>query len=560
MPPLDEPPRPHPARGWRFRAGAVAAAVCLVAGLASCRDPRSPDRRVPAGASDRPWPAHIFRKWPKPDLALVLSGSMHGYLLPCGCSSPQLGGLERRYNFVQILRQKGWPVVAVDVGDVAQKEGPLRLPNVPGLLKYRYAMKGLKEIGYTAVGIGEYEASLPLFEALCEWSLNEPSPRVVVANLKDAETNYPGTTRKWELAKVRGTDLTVGVTGLIGPTVAEKMAKRGGKQVDQVFDPSRPALEAVLGEMAQKQVDLRVLLYQGSQRLPREPGHGWKAEAVALAEAFPQFDVVVCLNEEDEPSAEPVWVPNAAAERKTLVAALGHKGKYVGVVGVFRTEQKDRPFELRYQLVEMSEWFKTPEEQENGHPVARLLEDYTREVRDGKLLDKYGQLDHRLQVAVKGVTPTYIGSDKCKKCHDGAYTVWKNTPHSHAYETLVVRAKHPSNRQFDGECIVCHTVGFGYRGGFVNAVRTPHLKDVGCESCHGPGSEHAANPTNKQWQALMNEWHAPEDEVPAAKTKRQERVEMFCITCHDADNDVTWKENAFERKWKRIAHPTVPVE
>src|SRR5262249_55118274 len=152
-------------------------------------------------------PPHLFRKWPKPDLALVLSGSMHGYLLPCGCSRPQVGGLERRYNFIQTLRQKGWPLVATDAGDVPQQQGPVNLPNIQGLIKYRYAMKALQQTGYTAVGIGQYEASMPLFNALGEWALNEPSPRVVVANLKDADTKFPEQTKKWERAQVAGSDL-----------------------------------------------------------------------------------------------------------------------------------------------------------------------------------------------------------------------------------------------------------------------------------------------------------------------------------------------------------------
>src|SRR5262245_13092873 len=43
-----------------------------------------------------------FRDWPPqpPDLTLILTGQMHGYYNPCGCSRPQLGGLERRYNFI----------------------------------------------------------------------------------------------------------------------------------------------------------------------------------------------------------------------------------------------------------------------------------------------------------------------------------------------------------------------------------------------------------------------------------------------------------------------------
>ena len=72
----------------------------------------------------------LFRGWPKPDVALMISGQMIGYLQPCGCSEPQLGGLARRYNFLQGLRDRGWNVVSADVGDVPQTSGPERYSNI----------------------------------------------------------------------------------------------------------------------------------------------------------------------------------------------------------------------------------------------------------------------------------------------------------------------------------------------------------------------------------------------------------------------------------------------
>jgi hypothetical protein len=560
MTPLDPPvspaptPRSRPARRWFLPVASLAAAFCVVAGLASCGSPLQTPK--PSGDAAAPaLPPALFRKWPKPDLAILLSGSMHGYLLPCGCSHPQVGGLERRYNFAQILRQKGWPLVAVDAGDVPQQEGPVRLPNQQGLIKYRYAMKALQLIGYSAVSIGEYDAALSLQKTLGEWALNEPSPRVVVANLKDAKDLFPDETKRWQLARVQGADITVGVTGLVGGTVGEKMH---AKDKDAAFTDTRAALNDVLKEMdeSKEKVDFRVLLYQGSQTVPFENNKKFAAEAVECAKAFPQFDLILALSEEDEPSSEPVWVTDKASGKKILVAALGHKGKYVGVVGVNRTGNPGRPYELRYQLVEMSEGFKTPDAEKPNQPIVKLIDAYTRELRDGNYLARYGQMRHSLQVAVPDVIPSYVGSDKCKKCHESAYAVWKKTPHSHAYQTLV-DAKYPSNRQYDPECIVCHTVGFGYKDGFKDAQQTPHLENVGCENCHGPGSEHASHPNDEKWQKLMNAWRAPETETEAARAKRHDRIDHFCQTCHDIDNDVTWKDNAFPRKWKVIAHPTI---
>src|SRR5204862_8174753 len=128
-------------------------------------------------------PPHLFNGWSKPDLVLLLSAEQHGYLLPCGCSRPQVGGLERRHNFLQLLKAKGWPVAAVDLGDIPQRQGPRLLPNVQGLIKYRYSMESLDKMGYLAVGLGAYEAELSLFSVLGEYALNFKTPRVLAANL-----------------------------------------------------------------------------------------------------------------------------------------------------------------------------------------------------------------------------------------------------------------------------------------------------------------------------------------------------------------------------------------
>jgi Cytochrome c554 and c-prime len=551
----DENPPPAPgekpflSRRLVFQLAALA--LIVVSGLAGtglARWLRPPEAETPKGPL-----TPYFHDWPKPDLVLVLTADQHGYLLPCGCSKPQEGGLERRYNLIQMLNDRGWPTTAVDLGNVPQVKAPADLPNVQKLIKYRYAMLAMQKMGYTAVGIGDYEASMPLFDALAEFALNEAKPRVVSANLMDREDKYPEQTKAWQQADpIKGVDLKLGVTADVGPSVYDLIKK---KDPSAHFGDSPAALNAVLKEMDDAGIDLRVLLYMGSlnQGPDKAPG-----EAAACAEAFPQFPLIVAQDDSDLARAAPVWVTNPKTNAKTMIVSLGHKAKSVGVVGVYRTGNAAQPFDLRYQLVDMSEDFTTPKGQEATQPILKMMEEYTKELKDGDYLHKYPQIDHPNQAA-KETAPKYVGTERCTDCHISAGKVWAKTPHSHAYKILV-DATRPSNRQYDPECIVCHTVGFGYKSGFRSEKETPKLLNVGCESCHGPGSLHANKPNDLALRAEMNPWKAPEDETPEQKTRRTVRIGDACQKCHDPENDVNWTGGGFERNWPKIAHPTPPEE
>jgi len=42
----------------------------------------------------------IWTEWPKPELALLVSGEQHGYFEPCGCTANQMGGMARRADLL----------------------------------------------------------------------------------------------------------------------------------------------------------------------------------------------------------------------------------------------------------------------------------------------------------------------------------------------------------------------------------------------------------------------------------------------------------------------------
>jgi hypothetical protein len=478
---------------------------------------RSEDGPAPA-ASGEPTVKQALAAWKTPDLALLLSAQQHGYLQPCGCSKPQFGGLTRRYNLLQFLRQNGWPVVAADLGDVPQEKG------LQKLLKYTTSMKGLRLMDYVAVGIGQLEMAMPLIEALAQYALNNPAPRVLCANLKNKEKDqtFDGMVKSSVVA-TRG-QLKVGVIGSVGPSVAEKV-----KDPDVGFERGDRALPRALKEVQAQRPDFLVLLYQGS--VP---------EAKVLAKFLPQFNVILCLSAEEEPPSVPEVVG------KTSIITLGHKGRYVGVVAAYRTGKADQPFTVRYKLAALGEEFDTPKGQETKHPVMNLMEEYAREVKRGNFLSAAAQFKSPHAVQLKYKEATYVGSEACAKCHKSAYEIWAKTPHAKAYQTLV-EAKHPSLRQFDSECIKCHVTGWDNTGGFMDELKTPKLKNNGCENCHGPCSEHirlelGENQAAKEaMRNLINPYRYDPEERPAARAQRINRIDQSCQHCHDIENDVNWK-------------------
>ncbi|HKI38627.1 MAG TPA: multiheme c-type cytochrome [Gemmataceae bacterium] len=573
------------ARGTAVKVAALLlATLCLVIGAACWfRAPRDGDNPPPPTSSETSPETDEghFQGWPKgkPAFVLVLSGQQHGYLLPCGCSDPQYGGLVRRYNFVESLKARGWDVVAYDLGDVPQIQGPAKLPNIQGLIKYRYAMDAMKLIGYSAVSFGEYEAALPLTAAMDEYALNNKEPVVLAANLlgKDKDFSDPARTApewgksyvgSWQVTATPG-GINVGATGIIGthdPEAIDDLIKKGllpanvniptsvGGEITRIdsrfkFEGANKAVPAGLAAMGVKKPDFRVLLYQGPPEL-----------AKVLAQVAPQFNVILCVDVDEPPQRQ--IVVNHPGGRETFIVRVGHKGKYVGLVGVYATGKPGNPFEMHYHLESMGPKYATPAAKVKDHPIVALMENYTKELKRDDYLAMYGKVPHATQAALKGMPgfagakAGYAGSDSCRQCHPHAYDVWKDSKHHVAYNTLVT-AKNPSLREYDAECIVCHTVGFRYQDGFANEKATPKLKDVGCESCHGPCDIHKKNPNNAALYALINPWKAPKDETPAQKGQRMGRIEGMCRECHDEENDVHWN---FAAKWvpKKIIHMTPP--
>ena len=110
---------------------------------------------------------------------------------------------------------------------------------------------------------------------------------------------------------------------------------------------------------------------------------------------------------------------------------------------------------------------------------------------------------------------TYIGTAACRECHEQEYNNFiRYSKKAHSNESVLKMRSKLTREELEG-CYHCHTTGYGQKGGFVSYEKTPQLGDVGCETCHGPGSEHAET--------------GDTDEI-----KRQPTVES-CLACHNAE-------------------------
>ena len=546
--------------------------AALFAGVAAVRGVPTTATADPPAAAPEPPPFAAWPKDAKPDAVLVVTGQSYGYLQPCGCSRPQLGGLERRANFVAGLKAKGWPVAGVDLGDILPAAGVVPEQVV---LKYATTLPALRDMGYVAVGVGTAEFSAGLFQLLDQYAAKKDQPPYLLAGnvgglvggkVTPRVAAFPGPGARplvglTEVVEV-GT-VPVGIAGVVGASVAKTVGARTLVGVTSDQDALTAAVKELIDSA--KKPKLNVLLYQGTFE-----------EAKAVAKGWPQFRVVVCLSDDSAPPETPDVVTAAGGEKVSIVR-VGHKGRYVGVIGAFKRTGGD--YDLRYELVPLGETYVTPGTEDAAraaNPALSFLDDYAARVKARNFLGKFPQRPHPAQARNPKLNLSFVGSEACAKCHADQFAKWKETPHAHAFATLENEAKRPAQRQFDGECVICHTVGLGYKTGFRDDLTTPALKNVGCESCHGPGAGHAADPKDATLLALQSPWRADKaDRLPDLTTmgvlaklseaarekyplKAGERrtagaVSAACVSCHDTENDPNFDLFTY---WPKVAHPT----
>ncbi len=453
----------------------------------------------------------VAEDWPKPQAVLFLTGQQHGYLEPCGCTGldRQKGGIIRRDTLVTQLRDRGWPVVPLDVGNQVRRTGR------QAEIQFRVTANAFKTLGYKAVTLGFDDLHLNssgLVQVAASDDVVKNPGMFISANTSIYDSSFWPTAQVVEVGGRK-----IGITAYLG---AEFQGELSGNK-DIAITDAATALQKVVGELKSKGCDYLVLL-----------AHANQYDSEQMAAKVPGFDLVVTAGGLGEPRNVLDPIPGSSA----MISQVGTKGMFACIVGLF--DDKENP--VRYQRIAISSQFQDS---------PRMLETF-KQYQEQLQSDGFEGLGVKFKTAPK--LGEFVGSESCGDCHTTAFDIWKDSKHFHATDSIVT----PPNdrgaipRHFDPECVSCHVTGWDpqkfepFETGYWSLEKTPKLVGSGCENCHGPGSEHVAAENDSQDSELIN------------RLREQMRLplkmaEAKCVECHDTDNS---PEFNFKDYWEEVKH------
>lgn len=368
-------------------------------------------------------------------LIVVASGDTAGWIVPCGCTSNQSGGLPRRATYIDSLRRKA-EVVPVDVGGAAHGTSPYDLAKLQAILR------GEALMGVAAHNIGAVEAKCDIKEL--QKIATKAGVPLISANVCDASGKLVA--EPVHLVSASGRRLAfVGV-----------LAERYATAALQILPPRQAAVEALRG-IAGKYDSAIVLAYMPEDELRQ------------LADALPEADIVI-----GGPTGQPVK-PNHVGP--TLLISATSKGKFVARLDAPALGSADR---WSGEIVELNEQFSDDARQTS------VVEAFRKELA----LRDFTPGQTAFAEPLPDDLPTgfaVAGNKSCQKCHEEDCRDWRKSKHAAAWKSLETKGAH-----VDPECQRCHTTGYGMPDGFASALRSEATVNVGCESCHGPSQAHVA--------------------------------------------------------------------
>ena len=418
----------------------------------------------------------ISEKASNDSITVFLTGNLLGSLKPCGCSGGQLGGLDRRPAiFDTVPKNKR---LLIDTGSLVEKKFE------QDIIKFIIITQALDYLNYDIVNLTKQDLEIAHNNGL----LGGSSSVNYITPYDSDEDIAPGYKNELVLDGEKIDILTISYDPEAAPL----------EYVEKIFPKKEPGTKNV-----------NILIIDANADADFD-------KIVADISQLGVVDCIICPINSDEPALL------SKRGEKPLVCAVGKYGRYISSIVIEKAQ--DDTLNLSFNDVPLREELKQDQNLVNLYKTYQLM------VKDEGLLGTNSRF-----IPPNGLK--YVGSEACESsdCHSEPfkhqyeYAVWKDNDHSKAYQTLV-----DVGSQYDPECIICHVIGYDYTSGFETAEKTPNMKNVGCEVCHGPGSAHCKDPYNNKT-------------TPIPDTIK------LCKTCHTPEHSGDFAGHE-EEKLKIIQH------
>lgn len=461
-------------------------------------------------------PASGARDEAPPVVTLAVVTNLGGTTGPCGCTSKPLGGLARVAAALEKLAVEG-PVGLVVVGDTFVEHGDppghlfdqeraksLVIVDILKRLPTLAVLRGSRDLGVLRAAVERRATSLPLFAPAKSAATRERADAAVVniGGLSVGFLGVPGTAEGHRMSyNARAAVLRRHRAELVVALVPE--GGREGRRLAAGFDRIDVAITGGSDRLQPPRVVRGTLVVESAD----------KGQYLGLLRFVRQGQGKWAFNDEGN------------QERRTLDARSKRLRDELNAFGQgpARQAREQKLAELETRRREFTPptpkgpyvtWEALPIEQEI-EPAAwasALLGDYHRSLCE---IAKRATARRDCPQA-DNPAAQFVGTDQCTECHAEAVRVYQQTAHAQAWQSLKAGSK-----DCDPTCIGCHSVGYEKPGGYCRLTAAEQFRNVGCESCHGPGHGHA---------------EAPDDKDKRAPWFRRQVPQAVCEQCHTAEH------------------------
>jgi len=390
------------------------------------------------------------------NITMIFTNNISGKMEPCGCSGIKNGGLARLGTYLKELRDERGGILLVDGGDLLGKRV------FPGKIKTFFEIMNI--LNYTCLAPGEEE--LPYLQDIYKYSKTP----VVVRNYKD------GKKHKSFFSKVLtdgwGKKIKVRIWGAVTPRFADENSKASILPMDKAAFSLPPKKK--------RGVDIFNILLL----------HGSLSDARSIARMRLGYNIIIAAHEGPSLGA-PIIIND------TYILRVDPQGVYVGRASISINAGILRDVEVDVETVSG--------ELKEDEIVQKKIVAYRASLKRTGALSYFAE-----KKSVKGGLQ-FIGVKKCGECHPKNLDAWEKTKHYTAFSSL-----QDVGQSYNPDCVMCHSVGYGFISGFTGENKTPEFINVQCENCHGAGSAHAAAPKE-------NRLTTPKEEL--------------CLGCHTDERD-----------------------